>query len=145
MEEGFDYKSYILEHFHYENGKLHRDDRRNSEGSYDKDGYLIIKVKKRQLKAHRIVWLLNTGDWPSGEIDHINRVRDDNRFENLRVADRSLQVSNRTRYPDPETGTVGIHVDHSTAGLKAVYSFYKYGKTYRFRSLDEAKDAIERV
>ena len=39
--------SYILRHFRYENGALVRDDRRNSLGSKDKDGYVIVKVKKK--------------------------------------------------------------------------------------------------
>ena len=47
---------YIRKHFTYnpDTGIITRNDRSNSNGSYDKDGYLIIKVKTRQIKAHRI-------------------------------------------------------------------------------------------
>lgn len=68
-------KEYILKHFQYKNGIITRDDRKNSNGSLDKDGYLILKVKNKQFEAHHIVWLLNYGDFPKQEIDHINRNR----------------------------------------------------------------------
>lgn len=75
------YETYIKKHFKYDNGTLIRDDRKNSNGSLDKDGYLIIKVKGKQFKAHRIVWLLHYGKFPLYEIDHINRNKLDNRIE----------------------------------------------------------------
>ena len=74
-------KEHILKHFQYHpDGTITRDDRSGGLGSYDKDGYLIMKVKGRQLKAHRVVWLLNYGDFPKSEIDHINRNKSDNRI-----------------------------------------------------------------
>lgn len=41
-----------------ETGLITRRDRRNSNGSIDKDGYLILKIKRNQYKAHRIAWFL---------------------------------------------------------------------------------------
>lgn len=135
-----DYVEYIKEHFWYNpDGTITRDDRKGSNGSYDKDGYLIIKIKKRQFKAHRIVWLLNYGSFPNGEIDHINRNRRDNRIENLREATREMQIENREIKPNPKTGVPGIHID-TTKGLKARYAFSYKRKTYRFRTLEEAEE-----
>lgn len=133
-----DFEAYIREHFTYmPDGTLVRDDRKNSGGSYDKDGYLIIKVKTKQFKAHRIVWFLNYGKFPDGELDHINRCRTDNRVENLRECDRKTQVNNRTYLPNKDTGVVGVYIDR-TRGLKAKYAFTHEGKTYRYRTLKEA-------
>jgi hypothetical protein len=42
---------------------------------------------------HRIIFLIFTGKWPEGEIDHINNDATDNRWCNLRVVDR--QTNNR--------------------------------------------------
>lgn len=131
-------KAYILKHFSYDDGVLKRDDRRNSNGSYDKDGYLIIKVKRKQFKAHRIVWLLNYGEFPNGELDHINRDRTDNRIENLREADRKIQHENTDRKPNPKTGVIGVYIDEVTKGLKKKYTTRIKGKSYRFYTLDEA-------
>ena len=135
----FDYKKYILQNFIYENGKLIRMDRKNSNGSLDKDGYLIIKVKGKQFKAHRIVWLLNYGKFPDGEIDHINRNKLDNRIENLRIADRVLNNRNKDIIdkPNEKTGLPGIYID-KTKGLKKKYAFHFNRKTYRFYDKFEA-------
>lgn len=131
---------YIREHFSYCNGVIVRDDRSNSGGSYDKDGYLILKVKGRQFKAHRVAWLLCTGSWPEGEIDHINHVRDDNRIENLRVVTRADNNRNRRPKINKDTGVVGIYLDKSTPGLRSRYAFSANGKTFRFRTLEEAAE-----
>lgn len=47
-------------------------------------GYRKVRVYSKEYYTHRLIWLLKTGSWPNHEIDHINRVRDDNRFSNLR-------------------------------------------------------------
>lgn len=114
-------------------------DRKNSGGSYDKDGYLIIKVKGKQFKAHRIVWLLNNGDFPKSELDHINRIRTDNRIENLRESNRKEQNANRTLSPNKDTGEVGIYFDR-TKGLKKHFAFSYGGKKYRCATIEEAKE-----
>ena len=65
----FDVIQYIRENFIYhENGTFTRKDRRNSCGSLDKDGYLIIKIKKKQYKAHRLVFAYHNGRFPDGEL-----------------------------------------------------------------------------
>ena len=59
-------------------------------------GYIQIKFRKKRYYAHRLAWLYETGEWPE-EIDHINRVKDDNRFINLESVDR---IENHRRYYD---------------------------------------------
>jgi hypothetical protein len=133
-------EEYIREHFQYDplSGSISRDDRKNSNGSYDKDGYLILKVKRKQIKAHRLAWFLYYGSFPEDEIDHINRVRFDNRIENLRVVNRSGNIANTYRKKNRDSGYVGIHVDKKTKGLIAKYCVKHNGKTYRFRKLNDA-------
>ena len=134
-----DLKKYIKKHFKYEDGKIIRDDRKNSEGSISSDGYLVLKVKKTQIKAHRLVWFLNYGEFPTMTIDHINRNRQDNRIENLRLADYRIQNNNKEFKRNSDTGEFGIYLDRSTKGLKAIYTTRVGGKTKRFRTLEEAK------
>ena len=53
-------------------------------------GYIVFTGKDRKLyQAGRVAWFLHTGEDP-GEmmVDHINRQKDDNRFENLRLFTR---------------------------------------------------------
>jgi hypothetical protein len=57
-------------------------------------GYKKGKIEKRDYTAHRVIWALQTGAWPVAEIDHINRVRHDNRWSNLRAATREENARN---------------------------------------------------
>jgi hypothetical protein len=58
-------------------------------------GYLRVKFKGKHYKAHNICWYLMTGEWPDNfTVDHINRDGLDNRWANLRKADRSQQQAN---------------------------------------------------
>ncbi len=132
-----DYEKYILQHFKYLDGKLIRDDRKNSSGSIDKYGYLIIKIKGKQFKAHRIAWLLNYGNFPGSELDHINRNKLDNRIENLRESNRTQQNRNKDKKTNKQTRQVGIYIDN-TKGLKKKYATKINKKTYRFYTLQEA-------
>jgi len=63
-------------------------------GTYDSRGYLIGTVKRKCLKVHRIAWFLYYGDWPKYGIDHINRVKDDNRICNLRDVTQAVNLRN---------------------------------------------------
>lgn len=48
--------------------------------------YVMLKIKKRMYRAHRIIWAIVTGKWPKNFIDHKNGNGHDNRWENLREA-----------------------------------------------------------
>ena len=58
----------------------------NVTGCPDAKGYLRIAADGRSYRAHRLAVLYMTGAWPSEQIDHINQVRTDNRWSNLRPA-----------------------------------------------------------
>lgn len=76
-------------------------------------GYLTIRIDKRPYYAHRLAWLYMTGEWPSAEVDHINRNSADNRWANLRSADRRGNVANRTRRRDNRSGHKGVYLARS--------------------------------
>lgn len=59
-------------------------------------GYIPIHVTKGiYLKAHRIAWALQTGAWPSQEVDHIDGNRANNKWSNLRLVSARQQTHNR--------------------------------------------------
>ena len=61
------------------------------------DGYRRMKVDGVKYLEHRIIFRLCTGiDAGDFEIDHDNRIKDDNRISNLRIATRPQQGANRT-------------------------------------------------
>ena len=62
----------------------------------------ITSGGRRQLRiasgfyySSRLAWLYMTGEWPKDQVDHINRIRDDDRWENLRAANQSQNSYNR--------------------------------------------------
>ncbi|MCJ2709130.1 HNH endonuclease, partial [Escherichia coli] len=57
--------------------------------SINSDGYLMIMINGKAYPAHRLAWLIVYGTMPDGFIDHINRVRTDNRISNLRLVTHS--------------------------------------------------------
>lgn len=131
---------YIKKHFFYnpDTGVITRDDMKGGNGSFDKDGYLILKIKSRQFKAHRIAWLLFYGYFPKMEIDHINGIKTDNRISNLRDVDRATNVNNTPHAPNPLTGVVWVYFDTVTKGLKKRFTTRINNKMYRFYTLEQA-------
>lgn len=64
-------------------------------GTPDYYGYTNIRVCGKVCKAHRLAWVYVYGDWPAGEIDHINGNRADNRLCNLRVVSSAQNKHNQ--------------------------------------------------
>lgn len=59
--------------------------------------------------AHRLAWMIVNGKFPDFEIDHINRVRDDNRISNLREATSSQNGYNTKIREDNSSGIRGVN------------------------------------
>ncbi len=77
-------------------------------GSVRPDGYLAIQIDGVLCFAHRLAWFYTHGEWPDNHIDHINRVRTDNRINNLRVASDKLNQQNRSVSKNNRSGISGI-------------------------------------
>lgn len=77
-------------------------------------GYRLVCInhpslgKKRQFKAHRVIWKLVTGHDPVEFLDHINMDKADNRMCNLRETDKSGNSINRLLRPDNKSGATGV-------------------------------------
>ena len=77
----------------------------------NKDGYIQIICNQRQYRAHRIAWLLMNGSFPEKgfEIDHINGIRNDNRWSNLRLVNRAQNNMNSLPSKANKSGHRGVH------------------------------------
>ena len=77
-------------------------------GHARKDGYVSLFIGGKAIKAHRLIWLLTHGEWPPGDLDHIDGDRANNRIDNLRVATRSQNARNKSRYRNNTSGYKGV-------------------------------------
>ena len=77
-------------------------------GGPDSDGYLRIKVQSRKYQAHRLAWLYVYGVWPKDQLDHVNRVRTDNRISNLREATVKQNNQNKSKSSNNTSGHSGV-------------------------------------
>jgi hypothetical protein len=80
-------------------------------GSIYKNGYVYLQLSKRRYLAHRIAWLLMTGNSPPNLIDHKNGIPSDNRFSNLRLASPSQSSMNVKGHKNSKSGLKGAHLD----------------------------------
>jgi len=71
-------------------------------------GYIQIHVGGLKNQASRLAWLYMTGKWPDHEVDHINRVRSDNRWSNLREATPAQQRGNTGLLSTNKSGFRGV-------------------------------------
>jgi HNH endonuclease len=55
-------------------------------GNVMNEGYVMVKIDRKNYKAHRLAWLYVHGTFPPDQLDHINRGRADNRLCNLRLS-----------------------------------------------------------
>ena len=93
----------MRELFYYDNGRVRCKvaRRRKPLGSLASDekgcvhGYRRVSILKSLYKEHRVVWALFNDEVPD-IIDHINRDVTDNRIENLRESNHTLNSYNRS-------------------------------------------------
>jgi hypothetical protein len=78
-----------------------------------------------------------TGEWPENEIDHRNREKDDNRWSNLRPANRSQNCANEKMNCRNLSGLKGVSVERGRYRAKIVIN----GKIHRLGSHRTPEDA----
>ena len=80
----------------------------NVAGTKNNAGYVCIRINKKIYKAHRLAYLYMTGKFPENFIDHINHIKDDNRWVNLRDATDSQNGANRAKCKNNTSGYKGV-------------------------------------
>lgn len=107
-------------------------------------GYVITCIEKRTVMAHRMAWAIYFGEWPQGQIDHINGNKSDNRLSNLRDVTAGENSQNKSRPKSNTSGCIGVHFHKPSQAWHA--RIMKNGKRFHlgaFNNIKEAKDAYE--
>ena len=77
-------------------------------GNWHSKGYREVSVDGRRYLVHRVVWAYVHGEWPDGQIDHINHNKGDNRLSNLSLVDNTTNHRNRPLNKNNTSGIVGV-------------------------------------
>jgi hypothetical protein len=77
-------------------------------GTRTSEGYTQVEIDYRLYKAHRVIWLMQTGKWPKHHVDHKNGMRADNRWKNLREATPLQNARNRRAGKRNSSGRIGV-------------------------------------
>ena len=71
-------------------------------------GYVIITINGVAHTAHRLAFLYMTGESPE-QVDHIDHVRTNNAWENLRSANHQINARNCPLYSNNSSGVAGVN------------------------------------
>lgn len=111
-------------------------------GAICSQGYVTMSVGAKTYKAHRLAFLLMTGEMPKSQVDHINGDRADNRWENLRDVPKLLNALNQKRHSTNKSGVTGVrfaaHINKWMAYIGHDNRMHHLGV---FDTLEEAAEA----
>lgn len=82
-------------------------------------GYKVGAIFGTNFRAHRVAWAIYYGEWPQGEIDHIDGDPSNNQIANLRVTDRTGNSRNLKRNATNTSGCGGVSYDERRGLWKA--------------------------
>jgi len=105
-------------------------------GSLNSKGYVVITINGTTYRAHRLIWLGKTGKFPQ-QIDHWNRIKSDNSWNNLRDVSQSQNMQNTGIRKDNTSGVKGVGFSNGkwNARIKHLNKNIYLG---RFSSFEEA-------
>lgn len=103
-------------------------------------GYIIICLDGVDYRAHRLAIFYTSGKWPPEQVDHENRIRDDNRLCNLKLCTNAENSLNSSIQSNNTSGHVGVSWDKSRGKWAA--EIRSKGKRERLGRFDKLEDAV---
>ena len=123
--------------------KLHKGLKASSNlvaGTKHNAGYVTINIDRKLILAHRLAWFYVHGEWPPHFVDHINRVRNDNRIANLRLANKKQNMENQNLRCNNTSGHKGVDWDRARSKWRV--QIRHNGKGHCIGRFSRLEDAI---
>jgi hypothetical protein len=114
-------------------------------GNLRKTGYRFIGVNGKPFAAHRLAWLYMTGNWPTERVDHINGVKSDNRWTNLREATDAQNKANEGVRKDNALGIKGVRLHESGRYQARIFRDKRHKSLGLFDTAKEAAAAYAKA
>ena len=105
-------------------------------GTYGPE-YVSVQIDGSIYRAHRLIWLIVYGRWPSQYIDHINRDGFDNRLCNLRECSQAENTRNHGKGINGSNLPLGVHRVRERFQARITYN----GKCHSLGYFDNPTDA----
>lgn len=119
----------------------HRNDIGDDVGYAHSGGYISVSIGKTEYLLHRIIWLYVKGYLPE-QVDHINHIRNDNIWTNLREVNNTINSMNTSVSKNSTTKVNGVSF------IKAKNKYRAYIMVDRkqislglYTNLEDAKEA----
>jgi len=97
-------------------------------GSINSNGYVRIRIDYQSYAAHALAWAYMTGTYPTLIVDHRDKVRSNNRFENLRLATRVQNSQNANKSKRNTSGYKGVSFNKAARKWTALIRVDKRSK-----------------
>lgn len=113
-------------------------------GSLGVDGHIKLCINYTSYRANRLAWIYMTGEIPSNniQVDHKNRIRTDNRWDNLRLATNSQNNRNRNLLKNNTSGYRGVAFNKQANKWQAQIRYNNRRKNLgHFNTAEEASKA----
>lgn len=103
------------------------------------NGYFRIRVEGKLYYVHRLIWMYQTGAFPEGEIEHEDRDRTNNKWNNISDVPKSINALNKSKLINNTSGVTGVYWESRTNKWRAEVQYQ--GKKYRLGRFIDMQDA----
>lgn len=107
-------------------------------GTVGASGYRVVGIERVYYYVHRIIWKIVTGSDPVDQIDHIDRDRLNNMWENLRIASNGQNRWNTKLAKNNSSGHKGVSYEHGRSWIAYISAGDGQKRLGRFKSKEEA-------
>jgi hypothetical protein len=107
-------------------------------------GYHVGTILGMIMRAHRVIWAIEHGEWPPNQIDHGDGDRGNNRSRNLGLATNAENHKNEGKPKNNTSGVAGVRWCKQAQRWRATIKVdYRERHLGRFNTIEEATAARE--